>query len=138
MSGSIIIKEKISKFNKTIIVSGDKSISIRWVLFSSIANGVSRSKNLLKSEDVFAALSAVKKLGIKVKLTKNNCSIYGKGIDGYNFKNNLKIDAKNSGTLGRLILGLLVNSTKTINLIYLRYLCIFLKYFVHTSYQVLD
>ena len=117
MSGSIIIKEKISKFNKTIIVSGDKSISIRWVLFSSIANGVSRSKNLLKSEDVFAALSAVKKLGIKVKLTKNNCSIYGKGIDGYNFKNNLKIDAKNSGTLGRLILGLLVNSTKSIKLI---------------------
>ena len=117
MSGSIIIKKKISKFNKTIIVSGDKSISIRWVLFSSIASGVSRSKNLLKSEDVFAAINAIKKLGIRVKLTKKNCSIYGKGIDGYNFKNNLKIDAKNSGTLGRLILGLLVNSTKAIKLI---------------------
>ena len=117
MSGSIIIKKKISKFNKTIIVSGDKSISIRWVLFSSIANGVSQSQNLLKSEDVFAAINAVKKLGIRVKLTKKKCSIYGKGIDGYNFKNNLQINAKNSGTLGRLILGLLVNSTKAIRLI---------------------
>ena len=117
MSGSIIIKKKISKFNKTIIVSGDKSISIRWVLFSSIANGVSQSQNLLKSEDVFAAINAVKKLGIRVKLTKKKCSIYGKGIDGYNFKNNLQINAKNSGTLGRLILGLLVNSTKAIRLV---------------------
>ncbi len=116
MPGSIIIKKKISKFNKTIIVSGDKSISIRWVLFSSIANGISRSQNLLKSEDVFAALNVIKKLGIKVKLTKKNCSIYGKGIDGYNYKNNLQINAKNSGTLGRLILGLLVNCTKNIRL----------------------
>ncbi len=117
MSGLITIKKKISKFKKTIIVSGDKSISIRWVLFSSIANGVSRSQNLLKSEDVFAAIDAVKKLGVKVKLTKKNCLIYGKGIDGYSFRKNLKIDAKNSGTLGRLILGLLINSTKTIELI---------------------
>ncbi len=116
MPSSIIIKNKISNFNKTITVSGDKSISIRWVLFSSIANGVSRSQNLLRSEDVLAAITAVKKLGIKVNLTKKNCTIYGKGINGYNYKNNLQINAKNSGTLGRLILGLLVNSTKNIKL----------------------
>ena len=30
---------------------------------------------------------------------------------------NLKIDAKNSGTLGRLILGLLINSTDLIQLV---------------------
>ena len=117
MSNFLIIQNKIKDYNKTISVSGDKSISIRWVLFSSIANGVSRSQNLLKAEDGFAAIDAVKKLGVKVKLTKKNCLIYGKGIDGYSFRKNLKIDAKNSGTLGRLILGLLINSTKTIELI---------------------
>ena len=40
MTNSIVIKKKLKKFNKKISVSGDKSISIRWVLFASLANGV--------------------------------------------------------------------------------------------------
>ena len=117
MPNSVIIKKKINKFNKVIKVSGDKSISIRWVLLSSLSAGISRAKNLLMSEDVLAALEAIKKLGIGSKFTKNKCIIYGKGIDGYKFKKNLTINAANSGTLGRLILGLLVNSPYPINLI---------------------
>ncbi len=117
MPNSIIINKKIKKFNSSITVSGDKSISIRWVLFSSLASGVSEAKNLLISEDVMAAINAIKKLGIKSKITKNTCKIYGKGINGYKYRKNLTIDAKNSGTLGRLILGLLINSSKKIKLI---------------------
>ncbi len=117
MSNSIVIKKKIDKFKKTIIVSGDKSISIRWVLFSSLANGISTAKNLLLSEDVIAALNAIKKLGIKYRIKNNECKIYGKGFDGYKYKKNLLINAKNSGTLGRLILGLLINCKKPIKLI---------------------
>ena len=70
MKNYIILKKKINNFNKTIEVSGDKSISIRWILFSSIANGTSKAKNLLKSEDVIAALNAIKKLGIKYEFKK--------------------------------------------------------------------
>ena len=117
MPNSITIKSKIQNYNKKIFVSGDKSLSIRWVLFSSIASGISKAKNLLTSEDVMAAIQAVRKLGIKVVLKGNTCKIYGKGIDGYKFKKNLTINAANSGTLGRLILGLLVNSPYPINLI---------------------
>ena len=117
MSNILVIKNKIKKFKKTIIVSGDKSISIRWVLFSSLANGVSISKNLLFSEDVMAALNAIKKLGIKYKVKNNECKIYGKGFNGYKYKKNLTINAENSGTLGRLILGLLINCKKPIKLI---------------------
>jgi 3-phosphoshikimate 1-carboxyvinyltransferase len=117
MTNLKIFNKKIKKFKKTISVSGDKSISIRWVLFSSLANGVSEAKNLLMSEDVMAAINAIRKLGIKTKLTKNIFKIYGKGIDGYKYKKNMIINAKNSGTLGRLILGLLINSTKPIKLI---------------------
>ena len=112
MPNSVTINSKIKKFNKIITVSGDKSISIRWVLFSSLANGVSTAKNLLKSEDVVASLNAIKKLGIKFKFKKNICKIYGKGIDGYSYKKNLVINAQNSGTLGRLILGLIINFRK--------------------------
>ena len=117
MPNSIIIKNKIKKFSKKITVSGDKSISIRWILLASLANGVSKAQNLLTSEDVIAAINAIKKLGINVHLTKNSCKIYGKGINGYQYKKNIVIDAKNSGTLGRLILGFLINTSKPIKLI---------------------
>ena len=60
MTNKITIKKKIKDFNKSITVSGDKSLSIRWVLFSSIAKGKSKAYNLLISEDVLAAISAVK------------------------------------------------------------------------------
>ncbi|WP_435114175.1 3-phosphoshikimate 1-carboxyvinyltransferase [Candidatus Pelagibacter bacterium nBUS_36] len=117
MPNHIILKNRIKNFNKKIIVSGDKSISIRWVLFSSIASGVSSASNLLISEDVLTAINAVKKLGIKVSLKKDICKIYGKGIDGYNYKKNLSINSGNSGTLGRLILGLIINTPNSIKLI---------------------
>ena len=86
MSNKIVIKKKIESFKKKIEVDGDKSLSIRWILFSSLASGVSKAKNLLMSDDVLAAIETVKKLGIKVKFNKNICEIYGKGIRGYSYK----------------------------------------------------
>ena len=117
MPNHIIIKKKVVSFKKKIFVSGDKSISIRWVLFASIASGVSKAKNLLISEDVMAAINIIKKFGIKVLKKKNFFIIFGKGIDGYTYKKNTVINAENSATLGRLILGLIINSTKTVKLI---------------------
>ena len=64
----LVLKKKINNFNRIISVSGDKSISIRWVLFSSLANGVSKARNLLISEDVLAAIKAIRKLGIKSEI----------------------------------------------------------------------
>ena len=117
MKNIVKIKNKITNYKKIIIVPGDKSLSIRWVLFASLANGKSKASNLLMSEDVLAAIKAIKKLGIKVDLNNNKCEIYGKGLNGYQYKKNLVINAENSGTLGRLILGLLINSPQPITLI---------------------
>ena len=117
MPNSIIVKKKIKDFNSRIIVTGDKSISIRWVLFASLAKGISTAKNILKSEDVIAAIDAVRKLGIKVIIKKNYCKIYGKGIEGYKYKKNITINAQNSGTLGRLLTGILINTPYPIKLI---------------------
>ena len=116
MSNSIQINNKINSFNKTITVPGDKSLSIRWVLFSSLANGKSKALNLLLSEDVLTAINAVKKLGISVKLKKNHCTIVGNGPDGYKYKKNIIINSKNSGTLGRLIMGILVDTPHKIKI----------------------
>ena len=117
MANKIILKKKIFSFRKKISIPGDKSISIRWVLISSLANGVSKAKNLLMSGDVLTAIKAIKKFGVKVIIKKNLCIIHGSGIDGYKYKKNITINAGNSGTLGRLISGILIDTPFPIKII---------------------
>ena len=61
MRNQVIIKKKISSYQKIINVSGDKSLSIRCILMASQAIGKSRISNLLESEDVLNSLKAIKK-----------------------------------------------------------------------------
>ena len=117
MKSLLKVNKKINSFNQEIKVDGDKSLSIRWVLLASQTIGRCRAYNLLMSEDVFAAIDTIKELGIKVKIYKDYCDIFGNGINGFKYKKNLTINAKNSGTLGRLILGLLIKSPQKIKLI---------------------
>jgi len=113
----ICINNKISSFNKTIEIEGDKSLSIRWALLASQATGKSTAHNLLKSEDVRNTLNCLKKLGVKSKLSDSKCELYGVGLNGFNYDKKITLDAGNSGTLARLILGLLVRAKNTIKII---------------------
>ena len=117
MPNKIILKKKILSFKKKISIPGDKSISIRWVLISSLANGVSKAKNLLMSDDVLTTIKAIKKFGAKVIIKKDLCAIHGLGINGYKYKKNISINAGNSGTLGRLISGILIDTPFPIKII---------------------
>ena len=112
----IKIEKKIKKFNKNLIISGDKSLSIRWALLASQSPYKSTSYNLLTSEDVINTLNCLKKLGVKIKLTKKFCKIYGVGLNGFKYKKKISLNAGNSGTLGRLIMGLLVHCKSSIKL----------------------
>tara|TARA_B100000900_G_scaffold141805_1_gene120154 strand:+ start:468 stop:1793 length:1326 start_codon:yes stop_codon:yes gene_type:complete len=116
MSNFVRIKNKINKFNKNLSIDGDKSLSIRWALLSSQSLKKCKSSNLLLSEDVYSALNCLKKLGVKIRISKKFCEIIGLGLNGFKYKDNSTLDAGNSGTLGRLILGLLVHSKKEIKL----------------------
>ncbi len=116
MSNFVNIKNQIIKFNKRLTIDGDKSLSIRWALLSSQSTKKSKASNLLLSEDVLSTLNCLKKLGIKVRISKNFCEITGLGLNGFKYKDNLILNAGNSGTLGRLILGLLVHSKKSLQL----------------------
>ena len=117
MKNFLKINRTIEPFKKTLEVEGDKSLSIRWALIASQAAGKSKSKNLLRSEDVINTLNCLKKLGIKVKLSKDICEINSLGLNSFKYKEKIILNAGNSGTLGRLILGLLVHSTQEIKII---------------------
>ena len=116
MSNFVKIKNKINSFNKSLSIDGDKSLSIRWALLSSQSLKKCRSSNLLLSEDVLSSLNCLQKLGVKIKISKKFCEIIGLGLNGFRYKDNTILDAGNSGTLGRLILGLLVHSKKKVKL----------------------
>ncbi len=116
MKNILKINKTIEPFKKKLQIEGDKSLSIRWALIASQANGKSVSYNLLKSEDVISTLNCLKKLGVKVKNYKNKCEIIGLGLNGFKYKKNLILDCGNSGTLGRLILGLLTHSKSEIKI----------------------
>ncbi len=114
MKNILLINNKINKFNKKISISGDKSLSIRWAIMSAMGLGKSRAYNLLDSEDVNNSLFALKKLGVRVVKKKNFCEIYGCGLNGLNFRENTIINAENSGTFARLILGVLARTEKNV------------------------
>ena len=117
MTDYVRIYKKIESYNKSIQVSGDKSLSIRCVLLASQAIGKSKIFNLLESEDVINSLNCIKKLGIKFKKFKNYYEIYGFGIKGFKTKKKITLNAGNSGTLARLIIGLLIDSDNQIKII---------------------
>ena len=105
---SIKILKKIKPYKKSIFIDSDKSISIRSFLIGSISEGVSEVKNVLESEDVISTISSLKKLGIKIiKINSQNYKIYGKGLGSLAAKKNTVINCGNSGTLARLLIGIL-------------------------------
>ncbi len=117
MTNKIQIKNIIRPFNKKIKIEGDKSLSIRWALLASQSSGKSTSTNILKSEDVLNTLNCIKKLGVKISMSKNKCTIHGLGINRFTFRKKTILNTGNSGTLARLIMGLLIHSKNEIKII---------------------
>ena len=117
MSKVVLIKDKIKNFKKkSISVDGDKSLSIRFILLSSLSKGKSIASNLLRSGDVDSAVNSIKKLGIKIKIKNDYCEVDGKGLFGFNYKKNLVLDLENSGTSARLIASMLSNTNNWVKI----------------------
>ena len=105
------INSKILPFKKVITVDSDKSLSIRSLLVGSISEGVSKISNILESEDVFSTINCLRKLGVKVQKKKSkNYHVFGKGLGSLIAKKNTVLDFGNSGTLTRLLIGILTTT----------------------------
>ena len=101
-----IIKGNPSIFKGEITPPGDKSISHRTVMIGSLAEGETRVSGFLNGEDTLSTVDAFRKLGIEIGVSDTDVSIKGKGLHGLTEPNEI-IDAGNSGTTTRLIVGLL-------------------------------
>ena len=105
---NLFIKNKISPFKKNINVDSDKSISIRSFLISSISQNISSVQNALMSDDVKSTIKCLRELGVKILKQKDNSFlIYGKGLGSLCAKKNSSLNFGNSGTLARLLIGIL-------------------------------
>ena len=67
----VLARGKIKKFNETIKIPGDKSLSLRALILASQCIGLSRIKNLLESDDVLNCVRALRKLGVKIEKTES-------------------------------------------------------------------
>lgn len=100
-----------------ITLPGDKSISHRAVLFAALANGVSRIRGFLASEDCLATIKACQQLGVKVeRLSETELMVHGVGLRGFQAPTQ-PIDCQNSGTSMRLLAGILAGQSFSSELI---------------------
>ena len=84
---------------------GDKSISHRALLISSLAEGVSMIDGFQKGEDCRSTYQSLLSLGVELKKEGSRVSVNGRGPAGFREAHQV-IDCGNSGTTMRLLSGI--------------------------------
>ncbi len=97
---------KINRVYGTLELPGDKSISHRAIMFSSLAKGKSTIKNLSDGHDVYSTIRCFKSLGVETQGDEKSLYVNGMGLFGLN-KPSSELNGENSGTTARLISGIL-------------------------------
>jgi 3-phosphoshikimate 1-carboxyvinyltransferase len=88
----------------TIRVPGDKSISHRSLILASLADGESRVRGILDSDDVRSTAQVLRGLGAAVPSLAADMRIKGKGLRALSLPRK-PLDCGNSGTTARLMAG---------------------------------
>ena len=92
--------------NGVINVPGDKSISHRSIMLSSLADKPVEITNFLKGADCLSTIACMKAMGVNIEESGSKILVTGNGLHGLKEPANI-LDAGNSGTTLRLLLGLL-------------------------------
>lgn len=90
-----------------ILIPGDKSVSHRSVMFAGLCDSEVKITNFLHAADCMSTINCMRALGVKVKeLDENTLIVKGNGFHGLQEPQSI-IDAENSGTTLRLMMGIL-------------------------------
>lgn len=104
-----LLKNK-SGLSGTLTVPADKSISHRSIMFGAISHGKTTIHNFLRAEDCLSTVAVFKALGVTIDDDGEVISIEGKGFKHLQAPQQI-LDAGNSGTTMRLVLGILAGQT---------------------------
>src|ERR1700748_1191901 len=85
---------------------GDKSISHRYAMIASLADGTSRISNFSTGADPHSTLGCVQALGIEASEEGTTVTIHGKGLEGWKQPAG-DLDAGNSVSTIRMMAGML-------------------------------
>lgn len=89
---------------------GDKSISHRALLLSSLVEGEVQIEGLLKAGDTLSTACCLESLGVQFEGDWDRLRVKGRGLQGFAEPENI-LDAGNSGTTARLLTGLLAGQS---------------------------
>lgn len=92
--------------NGTIRVPGDKSVSHRSIILSSIAIGSSHISGFLQGEDSLNTIAAFQQMGVSIERDRDQVKVTGVGLHGLTAPDG-DLEMGNSGTAMRLLLGLM-------------------------------
>lgn len=95
-----------SAVSGTLELPGDKSISHRYAMLASIAEGTSKISNYSTGADCQSTLGCVRALGAQIEKKDGAISIHGRGLDGLHEPAG-PLDAGNSGSTIRMLSGIL-------------------------------
>jgi 3-phosphoshikimate 1-carboxyvinyltransferase len=96
----------VSSLKGNISVPGDKSISHRAIMLGAIANGETTIHHFLQGDDCLSTIDCFRSLGVEIIVTKDEVRVKGKGINSL-LEPTALLDAGNSGTTTRLLMGIL-------------------------------
>lgn len=88
---------------------GDKSISHRAVMFSSISKGHNKISNFLMGKDCLSTISCFRKMGVDIQIDSKDVYVKGNGLYGLQRPKEI-LDVGNSGTTIRLMMGILAGN----------------------------
>jgi 3-phosphoshikimate 1-carboxyvinyltransferase len=95
-----------STVSGAIMLPGDKSISHRYAMIASIAEGPTRIQNYSTGADCHSTLGCMRALGIEIEGQGTEFTVHGKGLDGLR-QPGADLDAGNSGSTIRMLSGIL-------------------------------
>ena len=105
----------VSSVEGEIQVPGDKSISHRAALLGGMAHGETHVSNFLLGQDCLSTLRCLKQLGVHWERRGTEVWIRGEGMEAWQEPSDI-LDAGNSGTTSRLMLGALAGSPFAVTL----------------------
>lgn len=104
------VKIKPSKYNvdSNLFVPGSKSMTNRALIIAALADGKSEIAGILKSDDSYWCIEALRELGVKIDLVDDKA--YVEGMNGKWAKKNSQLFIGAAGTVGRFLPGALAQA----------------------------